>query len=157
MYSFQKKTDELRLNQFRGHKVELSFVEPELTFMYYQFNWKYSDDMESLVLYDETEDDTEYYIPLDDIKEILHLSEDVYHDVVDIVTNDGNIFSICTMEEKPLSPICSKCGKDLSKEYVHNIELDVGYGSRFDGDTYNLKLCDDCLAGIFGLEVEANE
>lgn len=154
MYSFQKETTISKLNQFINRQVSIGFLKPNTDFPCQSFDWEYDDERENLVLFDQT-NKTEYrtYIPLADIVEIIYLDEDIYRDVVDIVTNDGNIFSICLMEEKQL---CDKCGKHLNNGIPWNVDCKAGYGSRFDGDTVHRQYCDDCLIEIFDLEVISN-
>lgn len=155
MYSFQTRTDISKLSQFKDHKVELSIVEPNLCFMFQKFAWKYDDMYENLILYDQVEDEAKVFIPLVRILEITNLTDDIYCDVVDICTEKYEL-SICSMEQRHISPICNKCGKDLLNKYTHSISLDIGYGSRFDGIAVHRKYCDDCIAETFGLEVEVN-
>jgi hypothetical protein len=43
---------------------------------------------------------------------------------------------------------CNKCGKTTVRTYSDDfktINLDFGYGSRFDGERWIFGLCDDCL------------
>lgn len=153
MYSHQNKTSITRLDQFINHKVVVGFLNPNSNHILQEFKWKYDDEYENLVLYDEKEREAKTYIPLVDITEVTNLTDDIYFDVIDVKTKD-NIFSVCTMEERPISPICSKCGKDLSNEYTHTIDLEIGFGSKYDGNAIHRKYCEDCIALIFNFNEE---
>ena len=49
---------------------------------------------------------------------------------------------------------CNKCGKTFTKKdekdlcydgAIQNIKIDFGYGSDFDGSTWDMDICDECL------------
>jgi|GEM_PF-2621711 len=49
---------------------------------------------------------------------------------------------------KKIKVICNKCGKSIKRSYDEDfktINLDFGYESSFDGETWSFDLCDDCL------------
>ena len=81
---------------------------------------------------------------------MTNLTDDVYHDVIDIKT-DKYILSICSKEEKPVVPVCSKCKKEFG-EYDNswNINQQAGYDSLRDGDEISVKICDSCFEKMFG-------
>jgi len=143
------------LNEFTGHKVELSMVDPLFCFMYQRFQWTVDDDY--LILQDETEEEAIVYIPLDEITEIKNINDkDMYSDVVDIKTSTYTL-SVCCMEARPVIPICDRCKKPLENEQVWFINQTGEYGSRFDSETINKRLCDDCLDEVFGIEDNIND
>lgn len=42
--------------------------------------------------------------------------------------------------------ICNKCGQE--HKYTTDITVNLNYGSSFDGQTWIMHLCDDCLEGF---------
>lgn len=62
-----------------------------------------------------------------------------------------------TLYDKVLTKaVCNRCGKEVTNKKespwevneIHNITIDFGYGSKFDLQTWNFDLCDECLEGF---------
>ena len=57
--------------------------------------------------------------------------------------------------ENVTSIICDFCHKDMTDDFkISNgqgsVHFAFGYGSDFDGDYFNLEICDDCFLKRFG-------
>lgn len=54
-------------------------------------------------------------------------------------------------KEEVISVVCNCCGKTETGKYIDydstitNLNINFGYGSRFDTDTWKMDICDDCL------------
>ena len=91
------------------------------------------------------------YTELNGILEIKNLSDDLYEDVVDLITDDF-IISVATLEERPKNVVCHKCGKEIQEiDHPWIINQLAEYGSQFDGDFISLVFCDDCLVDFVGM------
>ena len=57
-------------------------------------------------------------------------------------------------EKKVISVICNMCGKtdegfqNIMFSDISKINIEFGFGSTFDGETWDLDLCDSCLEKI---------
>ena len=146
-----------KLNQFIGHKVELSTKDNSITYHYQEFDWNIDDDG-SLVLADDTETDCNTYIEMDMINSITNLTEDLYHDVVDIEYGDNRL-SVCCAEVEPILPKCYKCGKEIQPllDTKWQVQGEVNYGSYYDSSSNELSnivngllFCDKCIHNFVG-------
>lgn len=158
------KTDVEVLNEFAGHKVELSSIKPDFTFMFQSYDWKYGNNQESLILYDLEENESGIKIPLAEIQKITQIdADDIYRDVVEIHTDTYKL-SICCMDERPRLPRCYKCGEEIhsddTKWCVNSI---VNYGSHYDSEgnitsdfVNGLNFCDNCIHDFIG-DIEVQE
>jgi hypothetical protein len=43
---------------------------------------------------------------------------------------------------------CKKVSEDGFIPYIHTLHIDWGYGSKFDGDMWEVDLCEDCIIEI---------
>lgn len=135
-----------KLNQFIGRRVEITTRESRITFTYQYFN--YDVDENDLVLMDETDDDCRVYIPVDDVTEIINLTDDLYTTVVDI-KYDGKVILVCCAEKRPVSIKCDKCNHMFEEdEQVWSINQQGEYNSIYDGDWICKRLCDRCVSWL---------
>ena len=47
---------------------------------------------------------------------------------------------------------CDRCHKEYSNDYDHDItpiQIEFGYGSKFDTEIWNFDLCDECIEEVF--------
>jgi len=136
------------LNQFIGHKVEITTRGSRITFIYHNFNCDIIE--KDLVLMDETDGDCRVYIPIDEIKEITNLTDDLYTTVVDIKYGNKMI-SVCCAERKPIPIKCNKCGHEFQEDdQIWNINQQGEYGSIYDGEWISKRLCDNCIKDLMG-------
>jgi hypothetical protein len=56
---------------------------------------------------------------------------------------------------------CDKCGKESEDgfdPYIHTLRIDWNYGSKFDLETWEVDLCEDCLVKMLeGTKVRVHE
>jgi hypothetical protein len=138
------------LNQFLGYNVEVSNQNTESTYHYNNFQWD-AELYNQLILMDGDEADCKTYIPLENIKEIKNLTEDLYTTVVTIKTIHYT-YDICCIEDKPIIPICDKCKKEFGEfDAIWSVNQLASFGSTRDGDNISVKVCDNCFEKMFEL------
>jgi len=60
-------------------------------------------------------------------------------------------FEETVVKEETLSLTCDCCGKTVDGEMevlssdINDFHINFGYGSKFDMDTWNFDVCDECL------------
>lgn len=82
------------LNDFVGYKTELSLVNPNITFMYYNFNWDI--DEQNLILFDSNEEESKVYLPLFKINNIKDLStKRMFDNVISVYLKDCILHITC--------------------------------------------------------------
>lgn len=155
-----QRKDFSKLNQMLGHKIQLSYYSPSLlgtniTYVYGCFNYEVKED--DIMLFDELHSDCKTYIRFEDINEVTDLKEDLYNNVINLVTNDF-ILAICCDETRPIVPKCYHCGNEIQvDETIWHIRGVANYGSHYDdeGNTSSdfvngLNFCDDCISAFVG-------
>jgi hypothetical protein len=143
------------LNRFCGRKCEIDFTFSNgtrplfATYIFHEFD--YTLDEEYIRFEDTTETECDTSIELSRITLVKNLDEDIYNDVVAIVTEDFTV-SVCLLEEKPIIPRCDRCKKELdNNEQVWFINQMGEYNSSCrDGQNVQVKVCDSCFEGMFG-------
>jgi hypothetical protein len=147
------------LNQFVGHKVEISnrnVLNKDLktTFIYDNFVVDYNT-YDQLILMDGNDSDCITYIPLDSIEKISKLNDDLYLNVVSINTIHY-CWNICCVEDKVVLPRCFKCGNEIGvDDTIWRINGIANYGSHYDDVEINqvvnnLDICDCCVHDFIG-------
>lgn len=148
------------LGDFLGKHVEIDLSLPypiQAANTYKNFCLKNEDG--ELVFYDGNIDEDcqpqELKVSMSDIKNIEFLEgENVYQSVFSIVLNDNSKIDICVYE----SPVKCICGKIINtpEETVWELSGIGNYGSIFDGEKFNLAICDSCFAEIIGFSCLIN-
>jgi hypothetical protein len=138
---YERKCELKKLQQFQGHRVEVSFNTHThdnnvmVTFVYNNFDFDNGEYI--LCLFDSKDETLNARLEKNLITTVTNIDEDIYHDVVHIYTNNF-ILSITTLEEPIRLPRCNHCGNEI--EY-NEYWLDGAYG--------RLRLCEDCCLDLY--------
>lgn len=147
------------LNQFNGMECTI-FSRPigndAVDTQYISKSFYFEVDKHFLTLRDATNDMVKTCIRLSEIDIINNLGEDVYKNLIRIITSYDITYYIKTIEKKPTPIHCDKCGCEFKEEdqtwFIHQ---QGEWSSRYDGDWISKKLCDNCVMNFIG-EVSDN-
>jgi hypothetical protein len=133
-------------NPFLGKKVEVATSSPIHTKNTYSL-FGICQDENSIIIYDKNlKQSQELRISIPTISKILYMEGDNFFETTfSVFLNNDIKIDFCTTEE----PIrCCQCGNIINLDpyaTIWNVSGYGNYGSHLDGESMNVKLCDDCM------------
>ena len=141
------------MDSFKGRQIEVDLHPIRSSNTYHWFN---AELLRDTVIFSDMDNDhpQELRFYKDEITEIDYVEgENVFQSVFTVNMVDSTQIQLCVYE---LPVRCFKCQKILNlnpMENVWEINGTGGYGSHFDNERLNIKVCDDCLYEMIGDKV----
>jgi hypothetical protein len=140
----------LPLKSFIGHRVLIEKSD-EVSFTFEKFAIDLETYLNVAIILDENNTLHRLYIPTFGLDGLIESNkDDIFDNIIEIDSTHYN-WSLSIDEQPPAIICCDKCKKEFdtfTEPWI--LKQRAGYGSIYDGEEINIKLCNYCMQSIFG-------